>query len=47
MSQVALRFCVTHSACHTVIPGAKTPEQVRDNCAAGNLGPLTADDCRL
>lgn len=47
MAQVALRFCITHPACHTVIPGAKTPEQVRDNVAAGDLGPLTADDCRL
>lgn len=47
MSQVALRFCITHPACHTVIPGAKTPEQVRDNVAAGDLGPLTADDGRL
>ncbi len=47
MSQVALRFCVTHPACQTVIPGAKTPEQVRDNSAAGDLGPLSADDCRL
>jgi aryl-alcohol dehydrogenase-like predicted oxidoreductase len=46
-TQVALRFCITHPACHTVIPGAKTPEQVRDNVAAGDLGPLTPDDCQL
>jgi aryl-alcohol dehydrogenase-like predicted oxidoreductase len=37
---VALRFCITHPACHTVIPGAKTPEQVNLNCAASELGPL-------
>jgi aryl-alcohol dehydrogenase-like predicted oxidoreductase len=40
MSQVSLRFCITHAACHTVIPGAKTPEQVQDNCAAADHGPL-------
>ena len=40
MTQVALRFCITHPACHTAIPGAKTREQVADNCAASDLGPL-------
>jgi aryl-alcohol dehydrogenase-like predicted oxidoreductase len=40
MSQVSLRFCITHPACHTAIPGAKTPQQVADNCCAGELGPL-------
>ena len=40
MTQVALRFCITHPACHTAIPGAKTPQQVADNCAASDLGPL-------
>jgi aryl-alcohol dehydrogenase-like predicted oxidoreductase len=40
MAQVSLRFCITHPACHTAIPGAKTPEHVADNCAASDLGPL-------
>lgn len=40
MTQVSLRFCITHPACHTAIPGAKTPQQVADNCRAGELGPL-------
>lgn len=40
MAQVSLRFCITHAACHTAIPGAKTPEQVADNCATSDLGPL-------
>ncbi len=44
MSQVSLRFCLTHPACQTVIPGAKTPEQVLDNGAASELGPLSAVD---
>lgn len=40
MAQVSLRFCISHPACHTVIPGAKTPEQVAENCAASDLGPI-------
>lgn len=43
MSQVSLRYCITHPACQTVIPGAKTREQVRDNCAASDLGPIPAE----
>lgn len=43
MAQVSLRFCITHPACHTVIPGAKTAAQVDDNCAGGDLGPLPPD----
>ena len=39
-AQVSLRFCITHPACHTAIPGAKTAEQVLDNCAASDLGPV-------
>jgi aryl-alcohol dehydrogenase-like predicted oxidoreductase len=44
MAQVSLRFCITHPACHTAIPGAKTPEQVVDNCAASDLGPLSEEE---
>lgn len=40
MAQVSLRFCISHPACHTAIPGAKTPQQVQDNCAASDLGPI-------
>jgi len=36
-AQLALKFCISHPASHTVIPGAKTPKQVRDNCAAGEI----------
>ncbi|MBU0617738.1 MAG: aldo/keto reductase, partial [Planctomycetes bacterium] len=39
-AQVSLRFCLTHPACHTAIPGAKTPGQVVDNCAASDHGQL-------
>jgi aryl-alcohol dehydrogenase-like predicted oxidoreductase len=43
MTQVALRFCISHPACQTAIPGAKTPQQVADNCAASDLGPIPAE----
>jgi len=42
-AQVSLRFCITHPACHTAIPGAKTARQVSDNCAASDLGPIPAE----
>jgi aryl-alcohol dehydrogenase-like predicted oxidoreductase len=35
--QVALRFGISHPACHVSIPGGKTPEQVQENCAASNM----------
>ncbi len=44
MAQVSLRFCITHPACHTVIPGAKTSEQVNDNCAASDLGVIPENE---
>jgi aryl-alcohol dehydrogenase-like predicted oxidoreductase len=46
-SQISLRFCITHPACHSTIPGAKNPEQVMDNCTSSDLGPLTLDDIKL
>lgn len=36
-AQLALKFCISHPAAHTVIPGAKTPEQVKENCKAATL----------
>lgn len=44
MAQVSLRFCITHAACHTAIPGAKTAQQVADNGAASDFGPLPEAD---
>jgi aryl-alcohol dehydrogenase-like predicted oxidoreductase len=40
ITQVSLRFCISHPACHTAIPGAKTPEQVQQNCSSSDLGPI-------
>jgi len=44
MSQVALRFCLSHPACQTAIPGAKTAAQVEDNCAASDFGNITIEE---
>lgn len=37
MSQLSLRFCISHPACHVVIPGGKNPGQVRENAVAGDM----------
>lgn len=36
-SQVSLSFCISHPACHTVIPGCKTPEQTNENILASEI----------
>jgi aryl-alcohol dehydrogenase-like predicted oxidoreductase len=43
MAQFALQWILSFDAVTTVIPGAKTPEQARDNAAAGDLDPLPED----
>ncbi len=40
MAQVSLRFCLSHPACHTAIPGAKTDIQVEENSNSSDLGPI-------
>jgi aryl-alcohol dehydrogenase-like predicted oxidoreductase len=40
MAQFALQWILSFDAVSTVIPGAKTPGQARDNAAAGDLDPL-------
>jgi aryl-alcohol dehydrogenase-like predicted oxidoreductase len=37
----ALRFCLSHPAVSTVIPGMRTEAHARANCAAGDKGPLS------
>ncbi len=39
-TQVSLRFSLTHPACQTAIPGAKTSQQVQENCSSSDLGPI-------
>ncbi|MGD0983250.1 MAG: aldo/keto reductase [Acidimicrobiales bacterium] len=43
LTSLALRFCCSHPAVSTVIPGAKTPAQVRDNASAGDHCTLSED----
>ncbi|MBT7577411.1 MAG: aldo/keto reductase [Candidatus Marinimicrobia bacterium] len=40
-AQIALRFGISHPACHVSIPGGKTPEQVRENCGASDMPEVT------
>jgi myo-inositol catabolism protein IolS len=42
-AQVSLRFCISHPACQTAIPGAKTAAQVNENSSSSDLGPIPAD----
>jgi len=44
LAQTALRFVLGHPAVSTVIPGAKTSEQVMANAAASGMGPLREED---
>jgi aryl-alcohol dehydrogenase-like predicted oxidoreductase len=40
LAQLALRWILMHGAVSTVIPGARSPEQVQGNTAAADLPPL-------
>ena len=41
LAQLALRWILMFDGVSTVIPGAKSPRQVEDNCAASDLAALT------
>ena len=43
MAHFALRWILDHAAVSCVIPGARNQQQVRDNAAASELGPLTEE----
>jgi aryl-alcohol dehydrogenase-like predicted oxidoreductase len=43
VAQLALRFCLSHPAVSTVIPGMRRPEHVEANCAASDGKPLPAE----
>lgn len=40
-AQIALRFGISHPACHVSIPGGKTPDQVKENCGASDMPEIT------
>ncbi|MGD8279079.1 MAG: aldo/keto reductase [Gemmatimonadota bacterium] len=42
MAQGALRFCLSHPAVCTVIPGSTDPAHIRDNASVSAAGPLAA-----
>jgi aryl-alcohol dehydrogenase-like predicted oxidoreductase len=41
LAQLALQFCLSDPAVSVVIPGAKTPDQLRQNALASELGRLS------
>jgi aryl-alcohol dehydrogenase-like predicted oxidoreductase len=43
LARGALRFCLSHPAVSSVIPGMRNPQQVDDNCGASDQGPLPPD----
>jgi aryl-alcohol dehydrogenase-like predicted oxidoreductase len=47
LSQAALQFVLMHDAVTTVIPGARTAEQVRANLSAVDAPGLSAEDMQL
>ena len=43
LAQLALQFVLTHPAVTTVIPGAKTVQQLEQNVAVGHMPPLSRE----
>ena len=43
-AQLSLKFCISHPACHVVIPGAKTEQQVIENAIAGEMEHINYQD---
>src|SRR5579884_3373169 len=43
LAEIALRFCISHPAVSTVIPGMRRVKTVESSCSASELGPLPAD----
>jgi aryl-alcohol dehydrogenase-like predicted oxidoreductase len=39
-AQLSLRFCISHPACHIVIPGGKNRQQVEENVVASELNHI-------
>jgi aryl-alcohol dehydrogenase-like predicted oxidoreductase len=43
LGQAAIAFCIAHPAVSVVIPGARNPEQMRENAAAADIELSAAD----
>jgi aryl-alcohol dehydrogenase-like predicted oxidoreductase len=43
LAEVALRFCISHPAVSTVIPGMRSRRNVEANCHVSDLGPLAQE----
>ena len=46
LADTALRFCLSHPAVSTVIPGMRTVRHAESNAALSDQGPLPARDAR-
>jgi aryl-alcohol dehydrogenase-like predicted oxidoreductase len=44
LAQTSVRFALDHKDIATVIPGAKTPQQIEENIKASDLPPLTGEE---
>jgi len=44
LPELALRFCISHPAVSTVIPGMRSVRNVEANAAAVELGPLSQEE---
>jgi aryl-alcohol dehydrogenase-like predicted oxidoreductase len=47
LPEIALRFCLSHPAVSTVIPGMRSPENVEANAAAVERGPLSSHELEV
>ncbi len=43
LPRTALRFCLSHPAVSTVIPGMRSPRHVQENVEAASAGPLSGE----
>jgi aryl-alcohol dehydrogenase-like predicted oxidoreductase len=44
LPKLALKFCLSHAAVSTVIPGMRRPEHVEENCTASDAAALTPEE---
>ena len=47
LAQRSLRFCLTHPAVSTVIPGMRRNSTVESNCAVSDLGLLAPEELAI